>query len=361
MKIFEQTIDWGQAETDQNKIDQSKQTIVKTKTNTPTPTPIPKPKPTTTTKQDIITGDQYILKKDHVIEYVAGSADTFLKNMFKWFNEIRYSGFGGGGETNYDDAMRDKWFTKKTITIPKGTIVYIHYNYVVMIVNDTKTTPENYSWKTNLPVWRITYNYKDKTLKTSSYYDVWKEYWKDLIQYPSFQEQADDIGIDDIKYVSPKYRNDELIGFLRTLDPVVQAERKYIQNLSKIEKQELNKKFYACLNIIKAYYTVLEKKPKPYFGKFKEDEDYKGASRYFDLAVHAQFNEKLAWINKTKNSNLKDNLNKLDSMHVGVQNYLGNLYQGNSVQPPVFKFILKHPYDKEQNVKVNIHFNYFDE
>lgn len=355
MKIFEQ-IDWGQAEVDQNKIDQGKQTIVKTKTITPTPTPTPKPTPTPTPKQDII-GDQYVLKKDHVINYVPGSADTFLKNMFKWLAGS-YRQFGVNVKKIYQDSFKYKWFTRKTITIPKGTKVYIHYSYVVMIVNDLKSAFP--SWSTpDGNTWRIVYNYKDKTLSTSSYYSIWNDFWKKFISYPRFQEIADELGIDDIKYVTPKYRNDELIGFLRTLDPAVQAQRKYIQNLTDTEKTELDKKFKALVDIVTAYYIVLEKNPRRYFGTFKEDEDYNGAGKYFDGAVQEQFAAKLKWIASSKNSDIKDNIRKLNDMHAGVQNYLYGLGQGNSVQPPVFKFTLKHPYDTKKNADVLIRFNYF--
>ena len=42
-------------------------------------------------------------------------------------------------------------------------------------------------------------------------------------------------------------------GFLRTLDPLVQSKNKMIQNLTKQEKQELDKNFKSCVNMTNCY------------------------------------------------------------------------------------------------------------
>ena len=239
----------------------------KTVTPTPTPTPTPKPKPKTITpaptpkpiptptpKQDIITAGNnvYVLKKDHIIDYISGSADAFLRNMKIWLGGS-YRTIGGAAVDIFKDSIRGKWFTRNYITIPKGTKVYIHTDKAVMLVDDPIGTPDGKTW-------RIVFKYKDKTLFTSSYFNLWKSDWKDMISYPRFQDIADDLNIDAIKYSTPKYRNDELVGFLRTLDPLVQSKNKMIQNLTKQEKQELDKNFKSCVNMVKALYEILEKK-----------------------------------------------------------------------------------------------------
>jgi len=179
-----------------------------------------------------------------------------------------------------------------------------------------------------------------------------------MISYPRFQDIADDLNIDAIKYSTPKYRNDELVGFLRTLDPLVQSKNKMIQNLTKQEKQELDKNFKSCVNMVKALYEILEKNPKRYFSTFKDDSDYKGAQIYFDRAFQYKYGGEFKRLSKAKNSNINECLKQIDTIYSGVQKYLQDLQLDKDVTPPVYKFTMLHPYDAKKNVKVTIRFDY---
>lgn len=338
------------------------------KTTTPspktvTPTPKPKPTPTPILKQDIITKDQYVLKKDHVIDYVAGSADTFFKNMFKWLAGS-YRTFGGSVKDIYNDSFKYKWFTRKTITIPKGTKVYIHPTHVVMIVDELKSALPRWSTPAG-NTWRIVYNYKDKTLSTSSYYKLWVDLWKKYVSYPRYQDVADSLGIDDIKYTTPKYRNDKLIGFLRTLDPKVQSKQELVKNLTKKEKEQLNKQFNMCVQIAKDFYEIFDKNTENYFGKFKGsvfipgDQDLKGALLYLQDAIKDAYVDDFKTLDKSTNKDIQDNVRKLHDVYVGVQEYLRDLIRsGNSRRNMLFKFKLIHPFDSKKNTNVTIRFDY---
>ncbi len=345
-------------------VEQEKQ---KTKT-TPTPSPAPKPKPgptppapkpTPTPKiQNTITDKTYVLKKDHDITYVNGSADSFLKNMKQWLNGA-YRKIGGGAIEIYKDSVRGKWFDKKSITIPKGTKVYIHPDKIVMFVTDTNTPDGN--------IWRITYFYKDKTLSTSSYYTLWRDLYKKYISYPAFENIADRLDIDNISYVSPKYRNDELIGFLRTLSPDVQTKKQRIKNLTKEEKQQLNKDFDLCINIAKDFWEIFGKNPQKYFGKYKGsswipwDQDLNKALLYLQDAVQEAYVEDFKRLSKSSNLEIRDNAKKLHDVYLGVQEYLRDLIRtGSSNRPTLFKFKLIHPFNAKRNTKVTIPFTYFE-
>lgn len=350
---------------------------IRNSTNTPTPsTPTPTPKPDTTPKpkpgptppapkptptpkiQNTITDKTYVLKKDHDITYVNGSADSFLKNMKQWLNGA-YRTIGGGAIEIYKDSVRGKWFDKKSITIPKGTKVYIHPDKIVMLVTDTNTPDGN--------IWRITYFYKDKTLSTSSYYTLWRDLYKKYISYPDFENIADQLDIDNISYVSPKYRNDELIGFLRTLSPDVQTKKQRIKNLTKEEKQQLNKDFDLCINIANDFWEMFGKNPQKYFGKYKGsswipgDQDLKKALLYLQDAVQEAYVEDFKRLSKSSNLEIRDNANKLHDVYLGVQEYLRDLIRtGSSNRPTLFKFKLIHPFNAKRNTKVTIPFTYFE-
>jgi len=325
----------------------------------PDTTPKPKPKPIPTPKpepnlQDTISNKTYELKKDHTITYVPGSADKFLQNMKTWLagtNRMQ----GGAAIDIYKDSIRGKWFDKKSITIPKGTKVYIHPDKVVMLVKAANAPDSTYG-NAN---WRFVYYFKDKTLSTSSLYSTWKDQYVRMVNAgPSFEEKAEELDVYMPYYVSPKYKNDELIGFLRTLDPIVQAKNKSIQNLSKEEKQKLNTDFKTCVDIAKALYEILEKNPKRYFSTFKDDDDLKGAQLYFKDAFKYKFERQIKQM-KTSNSDIRDNIKKLDNVYAGVQNYLRDLQMDKDVNTPTFKFTLMHPYNSKENTKVTIRFTYF--
>jgi hypothetical protein len=343
---------------------------VRNSTNTTTPsTPTPTPKPDTTPKpnpkpiptpkpepnlQDTISNKTYELKKDHTITYVPGSADKFLQNMKTWLagtNRMQ----GGAAIDIYKDSIRGKWFDKKSITIPKGTKVYIHPDKVVMLVKAANAPDSTYG-NAN---WRFVYYFKDKTLSTSSLYSIWKDQYVRMVNAgPSFEEKAEELDVYMPYYVSPKYKNDELIGFLRTLDPIVQAKNKSIQNLTKEDKQKLNTDFKTCVDIAKALYEILEKNPKRYFSTFKDDDDLKGAQLYFKDAFKYKFERQIKQM-KTSNSDIRDNIKKLDNVYAGVQNYLRDLQMDKDVNTPTFKFTLIHPYNPKENTKVTIRFTYF--
>ena len=319
----------------------------------PNPKPIPTPKPEPNL-QDTISNKTYELKKDHTITYVPGSADKFLQNMKTWLagtNRMQ----GGAAIDIYKDSIRGKWFDKKSITIPKGTKVYIHPDKVVMLVKAANAPDSTYG-NAN---WRFVYYFKDKTLSTSSLYSTWKDQYVRMVNAgPSFEEKAEELDVYMPYYVSPKYKNDELIGFLRTLDPIVQAKNKSIQNLSKEEKQKLNTDFKTCVDIAKALYEILEKNPKRYFSTFKDDDDLKGAQLYFKDAFKYKFERQIKQM-KTSNSDIRDNIKKLDNVYAGVQNYLRDLQMDKDVNTPTFKFTLMHPYNPKENTKVTIRFTYF--
>jgi hypothetical protein len=339
------------------------------KTVTPTPTPKPTPKPDTTPKpnpkpiptpkpepnlQDTISNKTYELKKDHTITYVPGSADKFLQNMKTWLagtNRMQ----GGAAIDIYKDSIRGKWFDKKSITIPKGTKVYIHPDKVVMLVKAANAPDSTYGNDN----WRFVYYFKDKTLSTSSLYSTWKDQYVRMVNAgPRFEEKAEELDVYMPYYISPKYKNDELIGFLRTLDPIVQAKNKSRQNLTKEEKQKLNTDFKTCVDIAKALYEILEKNPKRYFSTFKDDDDLKGAQLYFKDAFKYKFERQIKQM-KTSNSDIRDNIKKLDNVYAGVQNYLRDLQMDKDVNTPTFKFTLMHPYNSKENTKVTIRFTYF--
>ena len=319
----------------------------------PNPKPIPTPKPEPNL-QDTISNKTYELKKDHTITYVPGSADKFLQNMKTWLagtNRMQ----GGAAIDIYKDSIRGKWFDKKSITIPKGTKVYIHPDKVVMLVKAANAPDSTYG-NAN---WRFVYYFKDKTLSTSSLYSIWKDQYVRMVNAgPSFEEKAEELDVYMPYYVSPKYKNDELIGFLRTLDPIVQAKNKSIQNLSKEEKQKLNTDFKTCVDIAKALYEILEKNPYRYFNTFKDDDDLKGAQLYFKDAFKYKFERQIKQM-KTSNSEIRDNIKKLDNVYAGVQNYLRDLQMDKDVNTPTFKFTLMHPYNSKENTKVTIRFTYF--
>ena len=337
--------------------------------STPTPTPKPTPKPDTTPKpnpkpiptpkpepnlQDTISNKTYELKKDHTITYVPGSADKFLQNMKTWLagtNRMQ----GGAAIDIYKDSIRGKWFDKKSITIPKGTKVYIHPDKVVMLVKAANAPDSTYGNDN----WRFVYYFKDKTLSTSSLYSTWKDQYVRMVNAgPRFEEKAEELDVYMPYYISPKYKNDELIGFLRTLDPIVQAKNKSRQNLTKEDKQKLNTDFKTCVDIAKALYEILEKNPKRYFNTFKDDDDLKGAQLYFKDAFKYKFERQIKQM-KTSNSDIRDNIKKLDNVYAGVQNYLRDLQMDKDVNTPTFKFTLMHPYNPKENTKVTIRFTYF--
>jgi hypothetical protein len=62
---------------------------------------------------------------------------------------------------------------------------------------------------------------------------------------------------------------------------------------------------------------------------------------------------------KTSNSDIRDNIKKLDNVYAGVQNYLRDLQMDKDVNTPTFKFTLMHPYNSKENTKVTIRFTYF--
>jgi hypothetical protein len=326
-------------------------------TPTPSPKPIPTPKPQPTPQKDSISKDVYILKKNHDISYIDGSANSFLQNMKKWVTGSHRS-IGQAATTIFQDSNRGKWFTRKSITIPKGTKVYIHPDKVVMLVNDPQGTPDGNTW-------RIIYQFGTKTLSTSSYANLWKSLWKTYIAYPKFQDLADSLDIDNIVYSTPKYRNDELVGFLRTLDPKVQSKQELVKNLSKKQKEQLNKQFDMCIQIAKDFYEIFGKNPETYFGKYKGsalipgDQDLKGALIYLQDAVKDAYIKEFKLLSTSTNKDIRDNAKKLHDVYVSVQEYLRDLIRsGSSQRDMLFKFKLIHPFDSKKNTNVTIRFDY---
>jgi hypothetical protein len=326
-------------------------------TPTPSPKPIPTPKPQPTPQKDSISKDVYILKKNHDISYIDGSANSFLQNMKKWVTGSHRS-IGQAATTIFQDSKRGKWFTRKSITIPKGTKVYIHPDKVVMLVNDPQGTPDGNTW-------RIIYQFGTKTLSTSSYANLWKSLWKTYIAYPRFQDLADSLDIDNIVYSTPKYRNDELVGFLRTLDPKVQSKQELVKNLSKKQKEQLNKQFDMCIQIAKDFYEIFGKNPETYFGKYKGswlipgDQDLKGALIYLQDAVKDAYIKEFKLLSTSTNKDIRDNAKKLHDVYVSVQEYLRDLIRsGSSQRDMLFKFKLIHPFDSKKNTNVTIRFDY---
>lgn len=326
--------------------------VTKTKSTT-----TPKITTTTAPKQDSISKDVYILKKDHEISYIDNSANTFLQSMKKWLAGSNRM-MGQSAIQIFQDSNRGKWFTRKSITIPKGTKVYIHPDKVVMLVNDPQGTPDGNTW-------RIVYQFGTKTLSTSSYSNLWKSLWKTYIAYPKFQDLADKLDIDNIVYSTPKYRNEELVGFLRTLDPKVQSKQELVKNLSKKEKEQLNKQFDMCIQIAKDFYEIFGKNPENYFGKYKGsslipgDQDLKGALIYLQDAVKDAYIKEFKMLSTSTNKDIRDNAKKLHDVYVGVQEYLRDLIRsGNSQRDMLFKFKLIHPFDSKKNTNVTIRFDY---
>ena len=338
---------------DLDAVDNTTPKTVTPKPKTITPVPKPQPKPIPTPPQDTNTDKVYVLQKDYVINYVPGSADEFLRNMKKWLIGSHRL-IGQVADDVAADAIKYKWFDRKTITIPKGTKVYIHPTYVVMIAKDGSyhgNTPDGTSW-------RIKFNYKDKTLSTSSFYGWWAELWKKYIKYDRWRKKADELDIDNLQHVAPKYYNAQLIGFLKTLNPAVQSKKKYVQTLSKQDKQELDKNFKSCVDMAKSLYAILEKNPTRYFGKFKDDDDLKGAQVYFQDVFKYVYESEFKRLNKGFNNDIRDNTKKIDMVYAGVQEYLSDLQLNKDVTSPVYRFTLIHPYDTKKNVKVTIRFNY---
>lgn len=320
---------------------------------TPTPKPKPKPKPTPTSYKD-----QYILQKDYELQYVKGSADKFLSALKAWESPAGYASSMGWGETPSTRSFaKQKIFDRKTIKIPKGTIVYIQPGKVIINVPSESDTGGI------IPNWHFEFTYTDNFLRTNSYYNIWKQY--DTQQKQEWKT-AKKLGIQNVKFAEPKYQNDKLIKFLKTLNPLVQNRIKFEKELSKEQRIQLNDEFNRCIQIAKDFYELFEKNPKKYFGRYKGsswipgDQDLPGALNYLQDAVRDAYEDEFKLLTKSSNLDIQNNVKKLHDIYTGVQQYIIDLIRtnGNKRLITTFRIKLVHPYDSKKNTNVTIKFDY---
>jgi hypothetical protein len=285
---------------------------------------------------------------------------------------------GGAAIDIYKDSIRGKWFDKKSITIPKGTKVYIHPDKVVMLVKAANAPDSTYG-NAN---WRFVYYFKDKTLSTSSLYSIWKDQYVRMINAgPSFEEKAEELDVYMPYYVSPKYKNDELIGFLRTLNPKLRAAKEQLASLTPAEKQIIDKNWKELLEIKDGFIEFFQKNPQKYLKDFKggwggpSREDLRNAHDYIYDAIKAAYGKTFdRLINfdkymKSKSSpayyGYKQQIQKsakvLDEVQRNMQQHISDLYM-NRPNPTSgsWTITLNHPYDSKRNIKFGINFTYLD-